>query len=270
MSNRLGSDIISIGHEQIPKRVFGFVDSDNVKLSLANSLRKRGVPESYIEHFDLIKLLRAFCLDRYYFYSAVKPLTEAEPWLQEIRSTENFIFREAVLKDVGTRVKQEGVDVQLAVEAMQCAFKKTMRSCVIFSDDGDLLPLVNALVAEGIHTIVASHNNPAKSDVASRLRDSSDQFIHIGSKILWHALKPEHSTRSAGGGYLDTLLQSGSKCELELENYRVPAVRHEDGTFTTYRLVAQDVPEDFRLNYRKFGSEIGAKLWHILHERMRS
>ena len=73
----------------------------------------------------------------------------------------------------------------LAVEAMKCAFRKTMKSCVIFSSDGDLIPLIKALVDEGVTVTVISFQNPIKGRVGPELRNNSDFFHQVhGFDIL--------------------------------------------------------------------------------------
>lgn len=169
-------------------KTFAFVDADNVKRSLGRALKQLGFRDSEIDQFGVSQLLfSASVVNRFYIYSAIQKGDDAPNWIQELRANEGTIFRESLLTRAGKRKKQEGVDVRLALEAMSCAYKKTMETCVVFSDDGDLYPLINALVDEGFHTVVASFGNPEKSDVAKRMRDACDLYIHIGRSALFNA-----------------------------------------------------------------------------------
>lgn len=164
---------------------FAFIDAENTRLGLEGFLRRRRVEEKYIDLFAVKNLFTlAHEVDRFFVYSAI-PRNEVLPdWISDVKASSNFIFRQTRLTKKNNRKKQEGVDVLLAIEAMQHAFKRTMECCVIFSDDGDLMPLVDALVGEGIQTHVVGFGNPEKSEVASRLRDGSDHHYSIGEAIL--------------------------------------------------------------------------------------
>lgn len=170
------------------EKVFAFVDADNFRLGLMSKFRALGIPDEAANLFDMLNLFRQFYqVTRFYLYNSVPLGEEPAQWIKSLRAEPRFVFRGTLLRDTGKQRKQEGVDVRLAVEAVQAAHRKTMSSCVIFSDDGDLIPLVNALVDEGMSTTVATFGNPEKSEVAARLRDASDHFIQIGHSILWNS-----------------------------------------------------------------------------------
>lgn len=91
------------------------------------------------------------------------------------------------------------MDVKLAVEAMQLAYRHKMSHAFIFSGDGDFLPLIDALVSEGIMVTVISFFDPEKTPVASRLRDAADGYVHLDWELVGSCLKREHAVSSSGG-----------------------------------------------------------------------
>ncbi len=253
--------MISKGHVNLhshvltEKRTFAFVDADNIKRGLERSLASAKVPAELRNVFSLLQLLLAAKLSRYFIYSAVPLDSDAPNWLVELRSQPQMILRSTLLKKTKNGSKQEGVDVMLAVEAMQNAAKKSMDACVIFSGDGDLLPLIDALVAEGIFVVVVSFDNPEKSGVASRLRDAADDYIHVGYSILKRAIAPKHALSSSGGGQSKVQLGPGEK-ELTLESHerKYLAIFRNDGSVTVCK---KDIGAGW--TFKSFRSEKGAK-----------
>jgi len=166
-------------------KIFAFVDADNVRESLNRAFKNLGLNQAETDQLPLIEyLLGAHDTNRYYVYSAIELGAQAPDWIKQIQSRSRFVFRSSLLTTKGGQRKQEGVDVKLAIEAIRCANKKIMDTALIFSDDGDLLPLVNSLVDEGITTAVVSFGNPERSDVAARLRDACDEYFFVGRRIL--------------------------------------------------------------------------------------
>ena len=170
---------------QANRPTYAFIDADNIRLGLQQLLKRHDISCSVEEYFDLEKVIKRVEADRFFLYSAVELTKDAPDWIAGLRSSPKVVFRSGVLvqHDSGRR-KQEGVDVLLALDALGHAHKRNMKTCVIMSADGDLLPLVNALVAEGIETIVCNFDNPEAGDVASRMRDAADDFWQYGSHFL--------------------------------------------------------------------------------------
>ncbi len=217
-------------HTRAP--MLAFVDADNVKHSLERSLRVRGIDESQIDEFsllDVLEVFRAFC-ERFYIYSSVKAGADPPDYISRIRARPRTVFRETPLVEVQGRRKQEGVDVYLAVEAMQCASKKTMNSCAIFTSDGDLLPLIHALVSEGVTTHVVSFNNPDKSSVAKRVRDAADNSYFLSSSFLSVAFGNMLQTGRNNAQPLHQILTFGQKQIVENEFGKFLTVQTKEGT----------------------------------------
>lgn len=171
--------------EDYGPRSYAFVDADNVKGSLEKRLKSKGFSDHDVAQLPIGTLIRIpHHVNRWYIYSSVRNHDEVPEWLKAERSKNKTVFRATRLRVSEKRRKQEGVDVQLAIDAMQAAFKGQMEHCFIYSDDGDLLPLVNALVGEGIFTTVVGFGNPMLSEVAASLRDSSDQYLQVDDHLI--------------------------------------------------------------------------------------
>ncbi|MDH5797771.1 MAG: NYN domain-containing protein, partial [Paracoccaceae bacterium] len=118
---------------------------------------------------------------------------ETPDWIAEFQSQSSCILRTGRLVQTEKRTKQEGVDVRLAIEALQQAHRGNIVSCWIFSGDGDLIPLVDALVDTGVFVTVATFRNPGKGTVVPLLRDKADNFEWLNSLSIWNlALDREH------------------------------------------------------------------------------
>jgi uncharacterized LabA/DUF88 family protein len=204
--NSLGSTNIRTSSRE---KAYAFIDADNVQKGFLGALKRRGLSESECDLFDPVHLFHLAQVKRYYLYSAVEIGKNPPEWIARFQSLPNFIFRGATLKTSGSTRKQEGVDVRLALEAYQYAVKRLMEECIISSCDGDLLPLVDALISEGISTTVCCFNNPEKGDVSSRLRDSSDNYVHIGDRLLTMCMRPEFRTKRTTIGNASSYLQKG-------------------------------------------------------------
>lgn len=248
------------GSQRIEAITFGFVDADNMKFGLEAALTRRGIAKKDFECFELKKLFDQAALNRCYIYSAVERGAKPPEWLANLRSSSGFVFREALLKTTGTRRKQEGVDVLLAVDAMQNAFRRNMTYCDIFSGDGDLLPLVNALVDQGIFTTVVSFDDPEVGDVPKRLRDAADDYIHVGPVILVDCMVNEYHWRSAGSGNNLNNENSENFSKIEMHGKRFTVLKIND----QFELIS-NLRSDGSCSRRAFENMRGLKLWLTLH-----
>ncbi len=109
----------------------------------------------------------------------------------------------ALGKIVGKHRRQKGVDVRLAVDMMTHAFRGKIDRATLFAGDADFVPLVQALVNEGLH-VTLWHPPQANTDLkgaadsnrAFNFKSNSNCFTHDGSK-------PAFQTSSSGGGQID-------------------------------------------------------------------
>lgn len=171
---------------------FAFIDADNVKIQFEKALIRRKITRDELCVFDLNKLFWLANAERYYVFSATPDKGEPQDWLKKLRASDRCIFRSGRLTQNQSGRKQQGVDVMIALEASRSAFYGHLENCVLFSSDGDMLPLVDAIVNTGKAMIVVAFGDPEIGDVAPRLRDAADTYIHVGSKILMQCIIEEH------------------------------------------------------------------------------
>ena len=123
------------------------------------------------------KLVRAF----YYTtiqegddYSPVRPLVD---WLAYNGFTMRTKPAREHIDGQGRRKIKGNLDVELAVDAMEIA--PHVDHVVIFSGEGDLRPLVEALQRKGLRVSVASTIRSQPPMIADDLRRQADNFIEI-------------------------------------------------------------------------------------------
>lgn len=177
---------------------FAFIDADNIYLGVKRILRNRG-HESLIDTIDLKRLFRSH--GRCFVYHAKKDQDDLPSWILDIQRSTGFVVKTGRTTEKSGRTKQQGVDVWLAIDAMQHSYRRSMTSCVLYTGDGDFLPLVNALVENGTIVTVASCSNPEKGDVPNELRNRADEYVHIDHRALLNirereCKRPCHTTAS--------------------------------------------------------------------------
>lgn len=76
---------------------------------------------------------------------------------------------------VGSRARQKGVDVQLAVHMLTFLHRGIVRNCSLLAGDSDFVPLVEALVLDGATVTVRAHRRSA----STALVRAADRFQPI-------------------------------------------------------------------------------------------
>lgn len=122
-------------------------------------------------------LLRAYyftTVDESAEFNTLRPLLD---WLQyngfEVRTKPQKVFTTAG----GTQKIKGSMNVEIAVTAMQLV--GMIDEIVLFSGDGDMSYLVEALKMSGMRVIVISTLKGAAPIVASELRRTADEFIDL-------------------------------------------------------------------------------------------
>ena len=159
------------------KRTYAFVDADNLKKSMDKLLKDRGFNDEEIKLFQYEKLFHGH--DRAFAYLAKTDSDDLPEWIRKLQAT-SCIVRFGRLSEKNGTKKQEGVDVMLAVDAMKHAHRGNFDECVLFSGDGDFLPLIEALVDEGITVQVVTFADPDQGTVTPELRNRADKFRRLG------------------------------------------------------------------------------------------
>lgn len=155
----------------------------------------------------------------------------------------------ALGKIVGKDRRQKGVDVRLAVDMMTHAFRGTISRATLFAGDADFVPLLKALVAEGLHVTLW---HPAQAN--AELKGAADSVKEFSFKEHHQCFTSDgdhaafgSSSSGSGGGMepandgLTTSVQSG---KLEFAGYfrgdilkiwRRPAGQQGSWSYTNFR-----------------------------------
>jgi uncharacterized LabA/DUF88 family protein len=91
----------------------------------------------------------------------------------------------------GKTIRQKGVDILIAVHMLTHAFRGVMDRALLLAGDRDFVPLVLALVQQGIYVIVAYH----PKSVSEELLDAADDRIEYDTPSLWRLTTPLFKTR---------------------------------------------------------------------------
>lgn len=234
------------------------------KKSFEEALDSRKITKDEILAFDLTLLFWMAQAHRYYIYGAVPETSEPQDWIRLLRATDKCVFRSGKLTVKSNRRKQQGVDVMLALEAQRNAYLKHCNCCILFSCDGDFLPLVEAVVDSGTKMVVVSFGHPEKSEVARQLRDAADSYIHIGSQLLWSAIRQGHRFSGISSESLVNLRSIGQEVEILLDPKSTKSVLLPDGKF--YLIKDEPINSDIEfVRIAMFNSRVGAEVYFKLN-----
>ncbi|WP_299373268.1 NYN domain-containing protein [uncultured Tateyamaria sp.] len=173
---------------------FGFIDVDNVRKSLNTILSDLAISEEDAGDIEFHRLFQNFGHHRCYAYAATEDERSKPKDVVDLERTDGFIVKLGKLTKKGKKIKQQGVDVQLAIDATKLAYSGVMKSATLYAGDGDFLPLVQAVADSGTQISVASFANPEKGEVAPSLRASADRYVWMNKLWIYEALKRERST----------------------------------------------------------------------------
>lgn len=168
-------------------------------LNKKNFCDSKGKPH-YVDYGKVGQILvgRHNCeLLRSYFYSCApyispKPTEEEK---QRQRKFDQFLFNLKKLDRLAVRLgklkkfqgpngefefEQKGVDVQLAIDALQLSLKGKIQKVILIAGDSDFVPVIEAIKDEGIDVILYYH----ESSVHRMLLEVCDLKIQINQDIM--------------------------------------------------------------------------------------
>lgn len=145
--------------------------------------------------------------DKVFYYDAVsgKEHGEAQAVYEARVQPEHERFAEIQALDrvhvalgniVGQDRRQKGVDVRLAVDMMTHAFRGNITKATLFAGDADFVPLLKALVAEGLH-VTLWHPPQANAELKGAA-DTTRRF-EFKQNHKCFTRDGEHSAFSLGG-----------------------------------------------------------------------
>ncbi|WP_299601020.1 NYN domain-containing protein [uncultured Tateyamaria sp.] len=168
---------------------FAFVDADNLFRGFSDVLSRAKAPSDLVEKLDISAVV-PYEFDRIYLYHAAKSDQVLPRWLKNWREQDGVILRLGRTTNKRNVTKQEGVDVQLAIEALRYSYRSIMQSCTLYSEDGDFLPLVDELVSNGTFVTVSGFSSAEIGDVTPAFRDRSDRYRRITNEEILGTFSP--------------------------------------------------------------------------------
>jgi uncharacterized LabA/DUF88 family protein len=130
---------------------------------------------------------------RTFFYDAVdhtmtdQSLQRQDKYFQQIELLpDTHIVLGSVGRAQGHRT-QKGVDVQLAVDALNAAWSGIVAAVAIVSGDADFVPLVDAIRGVGPHVLVMSF----ESSLSHELRQAADRVLILPDRPRDWTLTPD-------------------------------------------------------------------------------
>jgi uncharacterized LabA/DUF88 family protein len=155
--------------------IYVYVDGGYVR----EEFLQAGLPAEFHPHRILGAALGFGSLSRLFFYDAVDhddpKRVRQEAYLARVqRIPFTHVVTGTVRGRKGKR-RQKGVDVALAVDALEAAHARTADAIVLVTGDADFAPLAVAIRRAGPHVYVAAFAASLPDD----LRAAADQVLHL-------------------------------------------------------------------------------------------
>lgn len=176
-----------------------FVDGSNFRQYFNENAQKWFGQEA---EFDFKKIKDTFGAEKAFYYDCVDDIKtdnespqdfEARVLLQEeklnkIREIEGCHVQLGSLSGKGKKKRQKEVDVLLAVQMMEHAFRGNMSKATLLSGDKDFRPLVESLVRLGLFVEVVSDFRHFSSDLIhsadSHKKLTIDEYYNFAPKLI--------------------------------------------------------------------------------------
>src|SRR5271166_2542245 len=196
------------GRPALRDREYLFIDGGCLRASVQKICQDLfGHPSEYLPYIPSI----ASGFDKIFYYDAVpgKEHEENQAAYEARVQPDYDRFAEiqaldrvhvALGKTVGPGRRQKGVDVHLAVDMMTHAFRGNITKATLFAGDADFVPLIKALVSEGLH-VTLWHPPQANAE----LKGAADSTRLFDFKTNYNCLtadgqRPAFSINARGSG----------------------------------------------------------------------
>lgn len=151
---------------------------------------------------------------------------EKELFFDELRHLDGYHVYEGITRIRRKRQMQKGVDTMISIDMLRHTFRKNMHKAALIAGDLDFLPLLDALVMEGMFTTLWYSSNSISTD----LLNSTDSVKRIKIAQVHQLLSKEDKLRFPIPKMLttkinidekDELIKSGSINNFEIDIYKV-------------------------------------------------
>ncbi|MDZ4779997.1 MAG: NYN domain-containing protein [Planctomycetia bacterium] len=186
-------------HEDV---TYAFVDGAYFRLAVQNLMGEFFQPPLEV---DFQRLRGALGAKRLFYYDCVynkrrrnesKPqakqrILEKRRFLNGLRSLDGIHVRLGVIAGDGKRQRQKEVDVRLAVDMLDHAYRGTYHRALLLAGDRDFKPVVDAVVQTGALVRVMAE----KRSLNSKLAFAADSFTHLTLPWLYNSMTSEFQVK---------------------------------------------------------------------------
>lgn len=193
----------------------------------------------------------ALNFDKAFYYDAISAQehdesvadyqTRIEPEYEQfdkIRALDKFHVSLGEIKGRGNKRRQKRVDVKLAVDMLTHSFRKNMQSATLLAGDDDFIPLVEALVREGLQ-ITIWHPSQASSELLGSADNRRPLNLGNFLRLLTRdGIQPAFRIASGGGGSPGAMgvghwswVKDGKQHHAEFVNDQLTVYRQYDGSW---------------------------------------
>jgi len=162
------------------KRVFN-VEAEPDVVSMQMWLRSRRYQDFYAQKFFYYDCLQDVRKDNENEEDFKRRVAQQEAAFERIQSLPGFHVRLGSLSGEKKRLRQKKVDVLLAVDMLDHAFRKNMVAAYLLAGDADFVPVVEAVTKLGTWVEVYYHPRGASKE----LYWAADQGLPLDFNTLW-------------------------------------------------------------------------------------
>jgi len=171
------------------RHVYSFIDAGYLRKAFSDYMGQWfGVPAP----IDMVKFLSSKRAQKTFVYDAIEsdagaPLDESDKEkqgkklkeLEEIRKIDGcHVSLGKLIKSSNGRFRQKEVDVKLAVDALDHAFRKNFTHCHIYAGDRDFVPLAETMIRYGRHVSLIGISGSVSRELIMACDDYSEMTLN--------------------------------------------------------------------------------------------
>jgi uncharacterized LabA/DUF88 family protein len=193
-----GSYLSYARHHYYHDRKIGWLDFQPLHLALENEVRARE------KDFSTYKVVYSG-----WFQGLFSPTASSEDQLRRDRRLHLDLLHAGIdpkYVPMSTSGKEKGVDVALAIDALQAGLDGKIDVAVLVTGDGDLVPVVRALMKQGVQVMIAhfEYEGEGAAFINERLMRAASFCYNIS------ALEKDKNTKAVFRGLFHTKESNGT------------------------------------------------------------
>jgi len=169
---------------------------------------------------------------------------EKEQFFDELRQLDGYHVYEGITRIRRKRQMQKGVDTMISIDMLRHTFRKNMHKAALIAGDLDFLPLLDALVMEGMFTTLWYSSN----SISNELLSSTDSVKRIKIAQVHQLLSKEDKIKFPIPKMLTTKIKIDEKHKLK-----------KSGTVDNSEIDLYKVGENFKAITKKRSNGTGTE-----------